>query len=108
MWQYDFLFFFFFLPKPSIFFFTARSKKYAMTCLFHTRLDFCHGKRTNFARVVVWVKSWMKRIVTLYNWGFAAQVFVVYGGLPVTSPPRNDLATNVLATKRSHLATNHQ
>ena len=49
------------------FFFTARSKKYAMTCLFHTRLDFCRGKRTNFAWVVVWVKSWMKRIVTLYN-----------------------------------------
>ena len=24
------------------------------------------------------------------------------------SPPRNDLATNVLATKRSLLATNHQ
>ena len=49
------------------FFFTARSKKYAMTCLFHMRLDFCRGKRTNFAWVVVWVKSWMKRIVTLYN-----------------------------------------
>ena len=84
MWQYDFLFFFFFLPKPSIFF-TARSKKYAMTCLFHTRLDFCRGKRTNFAWVVVWVKSWMKRIVALYNWGFAAQVFVLYGALSVTS-----------------------
>ena len=86
MWQYDFLFF---LkpskPKPSIFVFTARSKKYALTCLFHTRLDFCRGKRTNFAWVVVWVKSWMKRIVALYNWGFAAQVFVVYGALSVTS-----------------------
>ena len=49
------------------FFFTARSKKYAMTCLFHTRQDFCRDKRTNFAWVVVWVKSWMKRIVTLCN-----------------------------------------
>ena len=68
----------------------------------------------NCYSIAKWLKADMPGI-TGHETDTMSQSFMGYrlpchqgDSLPANSPPRNDLATNVLATKRSLLATNHQ